>query len=312
MSRLSFARLLGGAALTLVAVATAQAQSLVRDPATGDYTLTFTVFDTLVINAVVEAGDQVAPAVDVAISQVPSGWRYQYTLRNASSAKRGVRTLQIPCSRTDPSMTLAAPRYRLGRRVESEGVSVCEYFIALSEEFRVQPGQSLDSLVIVSAHLPAIAIAKVHAAVKSPEFEYGEAHEALTPEVEQLIERAQGEGFSTGGGKSISVVSPSRNPASMTNTIQALGVLQGDRADVCNSGIGGLHWITSSLVCGSLGQHISAAEDAARQSAWTVVRQRLDAILSELDAALGVSVNANAYAFLSTNVRFVRAGLPDA
>ena len=98
----------------------------------------------------------------------------------------------------------------------------------------------------------------------------------------------------------------------MTNTIQALGVLQGDRADVCNSGIGGLHWITSPLVCGSLGQHISAAEDAARQSAWTVVRQRLDAILSELDAALGVSVNANAYAFLSTNVRFVRAGLPDA
>lgn len=307
MSRLPFARLIGGAALIVATVATVQAQSLVRDPATGDYTLTFTVFDTLVINAVVEAGDQVEPALDVVVSQVPTGWRYRYTLRNAASAKRAVRTLQIPCSRTDPSMTLAAPPYRLGERVESEGVSICEYVIALSEEFRVEPGQSLDSLVITSAHLPAIAVAKVHAAVKSPEFEYGEAHEALTPEVRQLIKRAQGEGYSTGGGKSLSVVSPSRNPASMTDPHAALGVLQADRADVC---IHHLRWITSATVCGSLGNRISAADEAVLQSAWTLARQHLDAILAELDANLGTSVNGNAHALLSTNARFIRDRLP--
>lgn len=303
MSRLPFGRLLGGTALIVAAVATAQAQSLVRDPATGDYTLNFTVFDTLVINAVVEASDQVQPAVDVVISQVPSGWRYQYTLHNAASAKRPVRTLHIPCSRTDPSMTLAAPRHRVGRRVESEGVSICRFVIALSSELRLQPGQSLDSLVIVSAHLPAIAIAKVHAAVKSPRFQYGEAHEALIPEVDQLIEKAQGEGYSTGGGKSISVVSPSRDPASMTDPHTALGVLEANRAEVC---IPALRWITSALVCESLRNRISAGRDAVLQGAWTLARQHLDAILSELNANLGVSVNGNAHALLSTNARFIR------
>lgn len=309
MSRLPFVRLLGATALTLVALAVGHAQSLVRDPATGDYRLSFTVFDTLVINAVVEAADQLEPTVDVVISRAPSGWRYQYTLRNAPSAKRAVSTLQIPCSRTDASMTLAAPRHRVGRRVESEGVSICEYFIALSEEFRVQPGQSLDSLVITSAYLPAIAVAKVHAAVKSPEFEYGEAHEALTPDVEKLIEQAQGEGFSTGGGKSISVVAPSQNPAGIADPHIALGVLEANRAEVCAQE---LRWITSELVCGRVRDGTSAARKAALQGAWTLVRQHLDTILSELNANLGASVNGNAHALLTTNARFIRDRLPGA
>jgi hypothetical protein len=309
MSRLPFVRVLGGTALILAAVVPAPAQSLVRDRATGDYRLTFTVFDTLVINAVVEAADQVEPAVDAVITQVPSGLRYHYTLRNAPSAKRAISTLQMPCSRTDSSMKLAAPRHRVGRRVESDGVSICEYFIALSSEYNLRPGQSLDSLVIVSTYLPTITLAKVHATVRSPEFEYSEAHEALTAEVERLIERAQGEGYLTGGGKSLAVVSPSRNPASMTDPIQGLGVLEAHRAEVC---LPGRRWITSAQVCESLRHHISAGRNAALQGAWTRARQHLEAVLSELSANLGGSVSGNAHALLGTNARFIRDRLPGA
>ena len=277
----------------------AAAQTLVRDTVSGDYVLRFPWADS-VVEVGIEAGDQVEPTLDGTVDSNGRTWAYRYVLRNAPSAKRAIGYLQFPCPSQD-SLRFQAPRHRVARAQASGSTVMCEFIIALSEEDRVWPGDSLAGLVVFSAYLPGIVEARVNAATRSFELD-GEIYEVLPSNIRELIEQAQGEDYETGGGKRVSVVAPLRSAAALKDPA-AVALIEADRAASCER----LQWIRDQAVCSTLATQLAVARRAVQNGNPTAAASALDRFIAVLTAHRGRAVNHNAYSVLATNARFIRS-----
>ena len=278
----------------------ATAQELVRDTVSGDYILRFPWADS-VVEARIEAGDQVEPTLDAIVDSSGRAWAYRYVLRNAPSAKRAIGYLQFPCPRHDSLRRFQAPRHRVARAQTSGTTVMCEFIIALSNELRVWPGDTLAGLVVFSAYLPGIVEARVNAATRSFELD-GEIYEVLPEKVRELIEQAHGEDYETGGGKRVSVVAPLRSAAALEDPA-AVALIEADRAASCER----LQWIRDQAVCSTLATQLAVARRAVQNGNRTAAASALDRFIAVLTGPRGRAVNNSAYSLLATNARFVRS-----
>lgn len=278
----------------------ATAQTLVRDPVSGDYILKFPWADS-VVEARIEAGDQVKPTLDATVDSSGRAWAYRYVLRNAPSAKRAIEFLQFPCPRQDSLRRFQAPRHRVARSTASGTMVMCEFIIAASDEHRVWPGDTLAGLAVFSAYLPGIVEARVNAATRSFELD-GEIYEVLPDEVRQLIEQAHGGDYETGGGKRVSVVAPLRSAAAL-KAPAAVALIEADRAASCER----LQWIRDQAVCSTLATQLAVARRAVQSGNRPAAASALDRFIAVLAAHRGRAVTINAYSVLATNARFLRS-----
>jgi hypothetical protein len=281
----------------------ATAQTLVRDTVSGDYILRFTWNDSVQVEARIEAADQVEPTLDAIVDSSGRAWAYRYVVQNAASAKRAIAYLQFPCPPQDSLRRFEVPRRRVGRSHTDGTTFVCEFVIASTEEDEIRPGDSVGGLVAFSAYLPGIVEARVYAVVQSPNFGRVEIHEDVPwlPQVEELIERAQGVDYETGGGKRLSVVAPLRSATALKDPA-AVALIEADRAASCER----LQWISDQAVCSTLATQLAVARRAVQNGNRTAAASALDRFLAVLTAHRGRAVNNSAYSLLATNAGFVR------
>ena len=287
-------------AALLCGAADVTAQTLVRDTVSGDYILRFPWADS-VVEVPIEAGDQVEPTLEAIVESNGRAWVYRYVLRNAPGAKRAIQYLQFPCPPQDSLRRFEAPRHRVARSQTSGPRVMCEFMIALSEEHRLWPGDTLAGLTVFSAYLPGIVEARVNAATRSFELD-GEIYEVLPSEIRELIERAHGEDYVTGGGKRVAVVAPLRSGPALKEP-GAVALIEADRAVSC----GHLQWIRDQAVCSALATQLAVASRAVQNGNRTAAISALDRFIAVLNAYRGKAVNHNAYSVLATNARLVRS-----
>ena len=276
----------------------ATAQTLVRDTVSGDYVLRFPWADS-VVEVGIEAGDQVEPTFDATVESSGRAWAYRYVLRNAPSAKRAIGYLQFPCPPQDSLRRFEAPRHRVARSQAFGGSVMCEFIIALSEEHRVWPGDTLAGFDAFSVYLPGIVEVSVNGAIRSVALDE-EVWEI--PGIRGLVERANGEDYETGGGKRISVVAPVRSAAALEDPA-ALALIEADRAASCER----LQWIRDESVCSTLATQLAVARRAVQNGNRTAAGSALDRFIAVLTAHRGKAVDRNAYSLLATNARFARS-----
>lgn len=291
-------------ALVTVVTSSAPGQTLTRDPVSGDFILRFT-HDTITVETIVEAADQVSPALDVRLDSIGGTLRYAYLVRNATSARRAIHTVHIPCMQSDTLQFSAPPGRAVWARI-SDSTYVCEVAVASSEEDLLGPGQMADSLSVQSVRFPGIVTAKAYGLVNGAELGSSVTYEDLSPDVVRLLEQAQAVAYETGGGKAVFAVAPARLRGEFADPIAGLGLIDADRNRACTD----LQWITSPSVCSTLGSQLTAARTAAQTSNWQAARAAIDAFLAELQIHRGSAVSENAYALLVTNARVVRSSMP--
>jgi hypothetical protein len=283
----------------------APAQTLVRDTVSGDFILRFTWDDSVQVEARIEAADQVEPTLDATVDSSGRGWAYRYVVRNAPAAKRAISFLQFPCPLQDSLRRFEAPRHRVARSGKSGATPVCEFMIALTEEDRLWPGDTLAGLAVFSAYLPGIVEARVNAATRSFELD-ADIYEVLPEEIRELIERAQGEEYETGGGKRVWVVAPVHSAAALKDTA-AVALIDADRVASCER----LQWIRDQRVCSVLGTQLAVARRAVRNGNRAMAVSALDRFIAVLTTHRGRAVNNNAFSLLATTARFVRSQMSD-
>jgi hypothetical protein len=270
----------------------AGAQTVTRDPGTGDYRLTYTDLDGQTYTVVVEAADKVDPRLEATVEPAGDGWRYRYSLANRPTerARSPILAWSMPCPVADATLRLSAPPAVDAMVLSRRGA--CDFGV-IGEG--LAPGAAVDGLVVESAWLPAIVEARV---VGAPDFVAWPSVEGAVPEAAyRLADEIQG---GTGGWYAVPVVGPGRDPAAPPE--DALDGLLEELAAGCD-----LAWITSDAVCHSLRVKLSAARDALARSDVAAARGQLRSVLAELDAQHGTEpgkhVGDPAHAVLGINVR---------
>lgn len=101
-----------------VASAPLSAQTLERDPGTGDYVLTFTDMDGNHYRVVIEPRDKVAPEPDVSIERSGTTFVYRYSLTNRSGpdTTQPISLMLLPCPHDDRELSVSpAPGWNAGK-----------------------------------------------------------------------------------------------------------------------------------------------------------------------------------------------------
>lgn len=285
-------------------------QSLVRDPQTGDYVLTYTdLTDTArILN--IEAVDKVDASLTVQVSPSGTSFEYHYVLANGPTGRQAIGFLDVLCPAGDPTLSAAGPsswnaRAEANGKLDgAQGLWLCNYSVRTDGAW-VAPGSTLFDLRINSVWLPAVRSARA----------YGLAALAVLPSevadtpdtVLTLLERTQGFGFFTGGGRSVSVVAPARPPTALSDPSAGLDSVRVDESLACS-----LNWIADQVVCAHLAGDLDQAQLAVNQGNNSGGRAQLQSFLAELDTqhGPGLPVNDNAYWLLKINVEFILSRIP--
>ncbi len=285
-------------------------QSLVRDPQTGDYVLTYTDLTDTARTLNIVAVDKVDASLAVQVSPSGTSLVYHYVLANGPTGRQAIGFLDVLCPAGDSTLSAAAPgswnaRAEANGKLDgAEGLWLCNYSFR-DDGAWVSPGSTLSDLRINSAWLPAVRAARA----------YGLAALAVLPSevadtpdtVLTLIERTQGFGFFTGGGRAVSVVAPARPPSALADPAAGLDSVAVDLSQSCALG-----WIASQGVCSDLTAKLVQGRQTLGQGDNTGTRTNLQGFLTDLEAqhGPGLPVNDNAYWLLKVNVEFILRHLP--
>lgn len=181
-------------AAALVSLATPSAgQTLARNPQ-GDWVLTYTDLTDTARTLVIEAMDQVQPALTVQVSASGGSYSYRYALTNGPAARRTIHVLDLLCPAGDPTLTVGAPpswyahAEATGKLDGAQGLSLCSYSHRPGLGDLVAPGGMLSDLQITSSWLPGTRTARVYGLVPMPVLP--SVAEDTPDTVVQLLERA--------------------------------------------------------------------------------------------------------------------------
>lgn len=280
----------------------ASAQTATRDPATGDYRLTYTDIHGQTHTVTVEAADKVDPRLELTVEPIAAGWRYGYAITSLATdqARSPLLSWRMSCPPTDPALRLSAPPAISARVRTRRGPTEC-YFLV--RDGGLAPGATVNGIVVESGWLPGILeirVAGTRDFVSWPSLE-GEVPE----EAYRMVEAIQG---GTGGWHVEQVVGPARDPAAAGSPTEALDGVMEDLTTACELG-----WITSDAVCHSLQVKLREARKALARSGVDAARGQLQSFLRELDAQhgpeAGKHVGSLAYALLSANVQHLLSRL---
>lgn len=281
----------------------AHAQSVSRDPATGDYVVTYQV-DGSTYQARTEASDLVDPrlAIGVTIDSV-SRVRYTYTVTNMPSPQEipghGIMVVDLVCSPSSEPSFDQSPEW-LGDLEVNGSTTVCDLTRKMSH-LQLEPGDPASIFVVSSEYLPGIVRAKVHGSAGLP---IVPTNEVDTPdEVYRLLERYGGYGFDDSSGVSLMTLGPVHAPAAFGPPGRGLDVILADLDLAC----GALEWIDDGGICNSIRQKLGAAQAALQRDNVGAARGSLAACVSELVAQRGKHVSDEAYWLIKTNVSYVLA-----
>lgn len=294
-----------------------RAQTVERDPITGDFRVTYTALDGNVYTVTVKARDKVDPVMRQAFRRVDGLFIYRYTLVNGASAEQPIFSVDLPCPLEDPNLSMDRPEpWRAFRNPGERDVLSCSF---LGVNAPLAAGDTLDGLELVSAWLPELGTARVRGSAPTTSLPSGED----TPdEVEDLVDDLQ-RPTSRGNWFGLEVLVPSRAPRepppTTTDTLAALaaassdadtwiGWILSDLDQVCELG-----WIDDAGVCSSLRTKLEQARAANTENDTESARQHLQSVLAELEAQHGpgtpMHVNDNAHWLLKTNVEYVLSWL---
>lgn len=95
--------------LVLSATDPAHCQTLVRDPVSGDYVLTYTDLGGTPHTVHLEARDRVRPEIIVQVTNDSSSITYRYTLTNQPGSPQPIMIMDVPCPRGDVDLTVTSP-----------------------------------------------------------------------------------------------------------------------------------------------------------------------------------------------------------
>lgn len=292
--------LLAIAALTII-IAQLSAQSLERDPATGDYILTFIDMDGNDHRLVIEPRDKVNPALDVSIERSGTTFDYRYSLANrpGPGTTQPILLMLLPCPHDDRELSVApAPGWNAG----AAGLNPFACRFSFRDKW-LEPGESADGFVIQSSLLPTVSSARAFGVARDAPLPISVGSVADT--VITLLENARGMTFNSLGARRFEAVVPGIAPERFANPNAALSLVREDLGHVC----GELGWITDHGICRSLEAKLEAAARSLQRGNARSARGQLQSFLNELDAQHGPEpgkhVGASAYALLSANVAYL-------
>lgn len=297
---------MGAVAVVITSIPAANAQSLTRNPATGNYLLTYTDLDGNAHTVLVEPRDKVLPDLVTVVTDQAGQIVYRYSLTNRIDAPQPIMSLSVPCPGSDAALTVAAPSTWNAEVVSHSDPPVartwCEFLFRVT---LLGPGQTISDLLIQSGFYPAIAEAQVYGSVQT--IGLPTAVEETPDTVYRLLDQVQGFAAFGGGGFAVSTVLPARTPAMLADPGQGLDSVASDRSQSCTLG-----WIADQGVCTTLGGRLDQARQALSQSDTPGARAQLESFLVDLGAqhGPGLPVNENAYWLLKVNAEFVLSRLP--
>lgn len=251
------------------------AQTLARDPASGNYRLTFGSY-----TVTIESLDRVAPKLALAVAPAGAALAYTYTLHHQQvpTARTPIVSLDVPCGGVE---SVAAPLEWNGWL--REDASLCSFMYRRSW---LEPGQTVTGLAVRSAHLPGIVEARVMGDAETPAWPTEDVPEA----VYKLAETVNGR---DGGWFRLKAVGPVRDRSSLGSPATGIAWLLSDLREACDAG-----WISARGVCASLREKLDNARKSLDRVNRPAARGHLDAFLQELEAQRGKHVDDNAYTLL--------------
>lgn len=286
--------------LVLGAPGIARAQELRRDPASGDFVLTFTDLDGVRRSVIVPARDKVDARMDLRIGETAGGLEYVYVLENRPTprAKSPITRVQIDCP---ADARTAAPASWNASAVDQDGRNVCSFLFRTEW---LEPGKMVEGLRLESTWLPAIVEARVVGHGRPVMWPSEEG--AVPAEVYALADQVRGR---TGGWLSLAVVAPGRSPDALADPRAGIVAVKGDLARVCSDRV----WIANVGICRSLEAKLDAASRSLERGDTASARGQLQSFLRELEAQHGAQpgkhVSDNAYWLLKTNAEYVLSRL---
>jgi hypothetical protein len=277
----------------------AAAQTLVFDPQSGNYSLTYTddLGDTYTIE--VQSPARVRPRIQVVVAERDGGFEYWYRISNGSELpSSGIADTFIPCGAEQHSISLAAPEvgagnYWIVHTFDRDGVRYCGFS---GYGTTIPPGSEVDGFIIRSDALAAIDTALISAEFEMPKWM---SLEGTVPErAYELVDSVQ----SFGASSKVAVVLPKRLPSALSDSAAVLAALLEDITATC-----AMSWVVDAEVCSELSGEVSSARAAWASDHVPGARVALDRFLAVLQAGRSNGViNENAYALLVTVGRHVR------
>ncbi|HVX89528.1 MAG TPA: hypothetical protein VG940_11405 [Gemmatimonadales bacterium] len=278
-------------AAALLATGPLNAQSVNRDPSSGDYRITYQVSGQE-FTAVVPSADRISPVIELlAATAVSGGWTYEFRLSNLANPPatpgRGILTVIFPCERNDQSLNSDVGQpysWRLRVYPVDDGTGSCQFEAGLRGI--LDPGASVSGLHIRSGLLPGIV--SIDAIGVS---DGGSAPtEGDTPDtVVRLMAYASSKGVT------FDAVMPARSPAGLNDPGNGIVAVYADLGYAC----GRAAWVDQRGVCRSLQAKLEAASASLARGQSGAARNQLTAFRLELDAQRGKHVNEQAYLLLS-------------
>lgn len=270
----------------LAAAAVTPIRSFGQDPSTGLYTLVYLDEAGVIQSVRVTPVNRVDAVVHVEVQSV-AGQRYRfiYSVENRGKVAGGdgLELLEVPCP--EATVSVAAPEPWSGVRVGFRGAPSCEF--ASHPALRV--GKAQGGLAVVGGNLPAISSLTLAAPARSVLWPSGES----TPD--DAYELANKVSLPQTGGVALTSLAPIRPTEELADPSVAIHTIRADLARSC-----GLGWVSPRGICRSLDVKLSHALVGA-----FLEPQALRAFLDELDAQRSKHVSPEAFALLSTNVRYL-------
>jgi hypothetical protein len=272
------------------------AQTVTRDPATGDLILRYVGLDAQSYSVLVEAMSRVDPVVTVVVERDGARFAYHYSVENRQSpqARQPLFAVQMPCAAGDASLELVSPA-AWHARVRGAARRVCSF-----SGGELLPGQRVDGFVILSNWLPAIGNAYAQGLVAPPALASGED---TPPDVARLI-RSFHSGLDTANSLAVSIAAPLRSPAAAGDPARFLRDVSSDVTRACALG-----WISNAGVCNSLQVKLDQASRSLERGNGSEARGQLGAFLQQLEAQHGPEpgkhVNDSAYWLLKINAEYL-------
>lgn len=274
-------------AAVAIRAAALPAQTVTRDPITGDYVVHY-LLDGSAREVHIVARDRVNPSIDLlSVQATQTGLRYTYLVANHPGGQalmgRGFRMMDLDCAddaASANSHNIQPPGWRMSANTPEGHSPVCMFRGAHS----LEPGDSVSGLTITSVTLPRIGTAEIYGKGDIPVVE----DEVVPDSVSKLLAAL------TVRGLLVSAVVPGRPLSEVASPISAVAALRTDLRAAC----GLLGWIDNPGVCRSLNTKLDATSASIARGQTAPARNQLAAFDAELDAQRGHHVSDNAYSLL--------------
>jgi hypothetical protein len=232
------------------------AGTLERDPATGNYLLSYTDEDGNSYTVQVEAADRVVfdLGVNVSADTAYTTISYSYQLKNRATPTTGARIGSLILQCDDPDAKATSTQWFADvTLVRVLAARKCEFLG--SRRFRLSSGALLSDAKITSRWLPGIDKVIVGGEVDPPVWPSGQA----TPKAASKLARTVNSEYL--GGQRVDMLAPLKDPTSFAVPDRGLGLVLADLEQACK-----LDWIAKKP-CRSLQKELREAQAALLRNA---------------------------------------------